>query len=85
MRSEKARNIFAVLGAICVYMSFGIKFTIGNLNPYLKPFLNITDGETVWFHAIIVSCQAVAAPFGSLAANKIGVLPVVIIGCLISR
>ncbi len=53
MRSEKARNIFAVLGAIYVYMSFGIKFTTGNLNPYLKPFLNITNGETVWFHATI--------------------------------
>ncbi len=85
MRSEKARNIFAVLGAIFVYMSFGIKFTTGNLNPYLKPFLNISNGETVWFHATIVSCQAVAAPIGSVVAKKIGVLPVVIIGCLISR
>ncbi len=69
------------LETICVFISFGIKFTTGILNLYLIPFFNITNGETLWFHATIVSCHAVAAPIASAVANKIGVLPVVIIGC----
>ncbi len=31
MCSTKVRNVFAVIGAIFVYMSFGVKFTAGNL------------------------------------------------------
>ncbi len=77
--------MFAVFGAILVYMSFGIKFTTGNLNPYLIHLLKLTNGETVWFHAVIVSCQALAAPVGSYAARRMGILPVIIIGCILSR
>ncbi len=46
--------------AIFWYMSFGIKFTTGNLNPYLIHLLKLTNDETVWFHTVIVSCQALA-------------------------
>ncbi len=74
--SAKVRNVFAVVSAIFVYMSFGVKFTAGNPNPYIKHSLDMTDGQTVWVHAVIV---------GSTAARKIGVLPVTIIGCILSR
>ncbi len=84
--SAKVRNVFAVVGAIFVYIRlFFVKLTAGNLNPYIKHSLDMTDGQTVWVHAVIVSCQALAAIVGTTAAKKIGVLPVTIIGCLLSR
>ncbi len=83
--STKVHNVFAVDGAIFVYMSFGVKFIAKNLNPYIKHSLDMTDGQAVWVHAVIVSCQVLAAIVGSTAAKKIGVLPVIIIGCLLSR
>ncbi len=36
----------------------------------------MTNGETVRFHAVIVSCQALAAPVGSYAARRMGILPI---------
>ncbi len=33
--------------AIFAYMSFGIKFSTGNLNPYVKHLLELTNGEAV--------------------------------------
>ncbi len=69
--------MFAIVGAIFVNMSFGA----GNLNPYIIHSLDMTDGQTAGVHAVIVSCQALAAIVGSTTARKIGVLPVTIIGC----
>ncbi len=77
-------SILAVIGAFLVYMSFGIKFTTGNSNPYLIHFMDIVAGETAWFHAVMVSSQALAAPLGSFAATKIGILPVIVLGCALS-
>ncbi len=39
----------------------------------------MTNGETVRFHAVIVSCQALAAPVGSYAARRMGILPILYI------
>ncbi len=59
-------------------MSCGLKLIAET--PYLKHFIEMTDDATV-----MVCCQALAALLGSLAAKKIGVLPVNIIGCFLSR
>ncbi len=40
----------------------------------------MTNGESVRFHAVIVSCQALAAPVDSYAARRMGILPINIIG-----
>ncbi len=39
--------MFAVVGAIFVYMSIGVEFTAVNLNPYIKHSLDMTDCQTL--------------------------------------
>ncbi len=79
------RNILAIIGVGLVYMSFGIAFTPGNINPYLIPFMGLTSGETTWFSATIEAFQAIGALLGSFIAVKIGVLPVTLVGCFLLR
>ncbi len=79
------RNILATIGVGLVYMSFGIAFTPGNINPYLIPFMGLTSGETIWFSPTIEALQAIGAILGSFIAAKIGVLLVTLVGCFLLR
>ncbi len=66
-------------------MSIGIKLTVENVTPYLIHVIVVTNGETMWFHVVIVSCQALAAPVGSFASRRIEILSVIIIEFFLSR
>ncbi|CDI96572.1 oxalate:formate antiporter [Echinococcus multilocularis] len=53
------------------------------MNAYLIPYMNITSGQTVWIHAVVISGQAIAMPLGGLLTSKIGFRIVVAVGCLL--
>ncbi|VDD81083.1 unnamed protein product [Mesocestoides corti] len=84
MRCKKSLTwgYLTVFGAALIHISFAYSSTIGNMNSYLVSYMNITAGETVWFHAVLVSGQAVAMPIGGLLELKIGFRPVVAIGSI---
>ncbi|CUT99518.1 oxalate:formate antiporter [Echinococcus multilocularis] len=72
-----------VLGAALIHLSLGYNYTVGNMNAYLIPYMNITSGQTVWIHAVVISGQAIAMPLGGLLTSKIGFRIVVAVGCLL--
>ncbi len=66
-------------------MSIGIKLTAENVTSFLIDVIVVTNGETVWFHAVIVSYQALAALVGSFASRRIEIVSVIIIEFFLSR
>ncbi len=66
-------------------MPIGIKLTAENVTSFLIHIIVVTNGETVWFHAVIVSYQALAALVGSFASRRIEILSVIIIEFFLSR
>ncbi|VUZ48291.1 unnamed protein product, partial [Hymenolepis diminuta] len=54
------------------------------MNSYLKPYMNITSGQTVWFHAVVISGQAIGMPLGGLLEGKIGYRLVEVIGSILT-
>ncbi|VDD81082.1 unnamed protein product [Mesocestoides corti] len=85
MSCSKSRiwGFLTVIGAALFHLSLGYTYTSGNMSPYLRSYMNITHGETVWFHAVIISCQAAAMPLGGLLESKIGFRPVVAVSALL--
>lgn len=74
-----------VIGCFLYYLSLGYNYTIGNMNAYLKPYMGITSGQTVWFHAVVISGQAVGMPLGGMLERVIGYRLVGIIGAVLTR
>ncbi|KAL5971409.1 L-lactate transporter [Taenia solium] len=72
-----------VIGAALIHLSLGYNYTVGNMNAYLIPYMGITSGQTVWFHAVVISGQAIGMPLGGLLASKIGFRIVVAVGCIL--
>ncbi len=66
-------------------MSIGIKLTAEIVTFYLIHVIVVTNGETVWYHAVIVSYQALAALVSSFASRRIEILSVIIIEFFLSR
>ncbi|KAM3175476.1 hypothetical protein ACTXT7_008451 [Hymenolepis weldensis] len=54
------------------------------MNSYLKPYMNITSGQTVWFHAVVISGQALGMPLGGFLESKIGFRLVEVIGSILT-
>ncbi|KAM7532505.1 hypothetical protein Aperf_G00000132438 [Anoplocephala perfoliata] len=46
--------------------------------------MDITHGQTVWFHAVTISSQAIGMPVGGILAEKIGYRIVEIIGAVLT-
>ncbi|VDD81084.1 unnamed protein product [Mesocestoides corti] len=82
MHCDKSKiwGYLTIVGAALFHLSLGYNYTIGNMNPYLISYMNITAGETVWFHAVVISGQALSMPLGGYLESKIGFRPVVAIG-----
>ena len=74
-----------MIGAFLFHLSLGYNYTISNMNAYLKPYMDITSGQTVWFHAVVISGQAIGMPIGGMLAGKIGYRIVCVIGSLLTR
>nr|CDS26778.2 oxalate:formate antiporter [Hymenolepis microstoma] len=54
------------------------------MNSYLKPYMKISSGQTVWFHAVVISGQAIGIPLGGMLERKIGYRLVEIIGAVLT-
>ncbi|VDL63380.1 unnamed protein product [Hymenolepis diminuta] len=80
----KIWGYLTVIGAFLFHLSLGYNYTIGNMNSYLKPYMNITSGQTVWFHAVVISGQAIGMPLGGLLEGKIGYRLVEVIGSILT-
>ncbi|VDO04932.1 unnamed protein product [Rodentolepis nana] len=76
----KTWGYLTVVGAFLFHLSFGYNYTVGNMNSYLIPYMNISSGQTVWFHAVVISGQAIGMPLGGILEKKIGYRLVEIIG-----
>ncbi|KAM7532503.1 hypothetical protein Aperf_G00000132488 [Anoplocephala perfoliata] len=82
--NRKVWGYLTVVGAFLFHLSFGYNYTIANMNSYLKPYMGITNGQTVWFHAVVISGQAIGMPVGGILAEKIGYRLVEIIGAVLT-
>lgn len=83
--NSKVWGYLTVVGAFLYHLSLGYNYTIANMNSYLRPYMNITAGQTVWFHAVVISTQAIGAPLGGILEGKIGYRLVEIIGAVLTR
>lgn len=83
--TSKMWSYLTVLGAAIIHLSFGYGQTIGNMNPYLINYMNISAGQTVWIQAVITCSTAVAMPLGGLLTKQIGFRIVVVVGSAICR
>ncbi len=91
-------GLLTVIGAFTIHLALGFFYTVGmlhyriirfitlgNMTPYLIDYLQISDGMSVWFSAIMLSGQAVGMPTGGFLAEKIGFRLVAILGMFFSR
>ncbi|KAM3173125.1 hypothetical protein ACTXT7_013111 [Hymenolepis weldensis] len=57
-------GVICVIGGFLYHLALGYFYTVGNMNPYVQDYMNITSGQTTWFSSTILACQAVFMPLG---------------------
>ncbi len=83
-------GVMTVFGAALIHLTFGFIYTvgmstlnnfdvvIGNMNPYLIAYMNITKSQSTFFNSAMLAAQATFMPVGSYIGLKTGWIPVTI-------